>query len=146
MNQSQVVATEIIDVALGVLSLWFFVVNYPVVLVDDVFIEKLLSLLQVKHYEPLVCETVELHFMFHFPVVETTAYFYFSVSWTSVMKSKLERLLAKSNSIEMRHNTIDLVKSVVLILFIRAQIKLLENLLLFILSENLLNNAQGHVV
>ena len=60
---------EVVQIACPVLTLWFLVIDYPVLVVDDILVE-VLSLDQVHIDEPLVGDVVELHAVALLPIVE----------------------------------------------------------------------------
>ena len=78
----------------------FILINYPIVIINDIFIEVFFSGLEMQSYEPLVGEWVVVHFVSCLPLVEGSAQLDSSVSWSTILEHEGEWLLVESCSIE----------------------------------------------
>lgn len=69
------------------------------------------------------------------------------MSWASVVKLELIWSLVEGNGIKVRHHVVDLKDlGVVFRGVIGTEIKLLEDLLLLLLAEDLLDDAEWHII
>lgn len=139
----------IVFVASRIHSDGFLFVGHPLVVVDDILVEKLLANFAVKGDEPLVGELIKFHIMSLFPVVHRSANLNFVVSGTSVVEHENLWLLAEHSLVKRRPYLVDLGQPVwgtISFIFSSSMIYILEYLLFLVGAENLLNDADGGVV
>ena len=78
----------IVQVAAVVHSLRLIVIDNPIMLIDDVLEEVLVTWPHVHHEEPLVRERIKVHLVSHSPVIHRAAELHAVVSWSSVRQGE----------------------------------------------------------
>jgi len=79
----------VVYVAAFVHFLWLIFIDNPIVLIEDVLEEVLVTRPHVHHEEPLVGKWIEVHLVSHGPIVEGSANLHTVMPWSSVGQCKL---------------------------------------------------------